>query len=152
MASKFPETFKYLVKYGNSVENEIETRLTNNGKIATGKLYDSIGYTLTEDRGGFNLKFKMAEYGKYVDKGVKPHPEYLTGKGTGRKSKFITALKKWCRVKGIPEGAAYGIRRKIWKDGIKPTNFFTIPTTRRQKQFEKGFADAIAKDIEDNIK
>lgn len=46
MANNFKNTRAYIVKYGNEVENEIETRLTNNGKIASGDLYDSIRYEI----------------------------------------------------------------------------------------------------------
>ena len=35
--------------------------------------------------------------------------------------------------------------------GIKPTNFFTIPTTRRQKQFEQGLGDSMAKDLDTQL-
>jgi hypothetical protein len=35
--------------------------------------------------------------------------------------------------------------------GIQPTNFFTIPTTRRQKQFEQGLGDAMALDIDKQL-
>ena len=38
MANNFKNTRAYLVKYGNQVEQEIETRLRNNGKIASGDL------------------------------------------------------------------------------------------------------------------
>jgi hypothetical protein len=93
----------------------------------------------------------MADYGTFVDKGIKPS-KYAdsTGKGRG-KSKFITSLQKWCRIKGLPEGLAFPIRRNIWKFGIKPTNFFTIPTTRRLKQFHKGIELNMAKDMDTEI-
>lgn len=152
MANKlYPETEAFIRKYGDSVENEIEARLTGYNKIASGKLYDSIRYEVKETKKEFILSFIMAEYGKYVDKGVKPQPKYLKGKGKGKKSKFIEALKKWCKIKGIPEGAAFPIRRNIWKFGIAPTNFFTIPTTRRQKYFEKELEKAMARDIDNNL-
>jgi hypothetical protein len=32
--------------------------------------------------------------------------------------------------------------------GITPTNFFTIPTRRRQKQFEAGLEKAMVKDLD----
>jgi hypothetical protein len=151
MASKYPETAAFIKKYGDSVEQEIEKRLHGYNKIASGKLYDSIRYEVKEAKGEFILKFLMADYGKYVDKGVKPQPKYLTGKGTGKKSKFIEALKKWCKIKGIPTGAAYPIRRNIWKYGISPTNFFTIPTTRRQKYFESELEKAMVRDIDNQL-
>jgi len=154
MAFKYPETKKYLTTYGNQVENEILTRLHNFGKYASGKLYDSIGYNIKETDTKFTLTFVMEYYGQFVDKGIKPS-KYANSKRKGRKggkSKFIEALMKWCRIKGIPVNAAFPIRAKIWRDGIAPTNFFTIPTTRRIKQFEKGVEKAMAKDVESIIK
>ncbi len=148
----FKHTEAYLRKYGNEVESEIETRLRNNGKYASGKLYDSIEYEITETGTKFTLTFKMADYGAYVDKGIKPS-KYATMKGKGKgKSKFIESLKKWCRIKGLPEGASFPIRRKIWEMGIPATNFFTIPTTRRAKQFEVNVGKAMEKDVEQIIK
>lgn len=150
--TEYKHTEKFIRDYANSVESEIETRLHNAGKIASGRLYDSIGYELKETNARFVLTFKMADYGKYVDKGVKPS-KYAnsTGGGTG-KSAFIAALQKWCVLKGLPKEAAFPIRRHIWKVGIPPTNFFTIPTTRRVKQLERGVEKNMAIDIEDFIK
>jgi hypothetical protein len=148
---EWTNTRDFILKYANSVESEIETRLHNRKKIASGHLYDSIGYKLSENKDRFKLEFFMADYGKYVDKGTKPS-KYAhmkdTRKRKGRKSKFIEALMKWCRIRGIPKEAAFPIRRKIWKEGQAPTNFFTIPTTRRLKQFESGVEKMMAKDIE----
>lgn len=146
--AEFKNTYKYITTYGNQVEQEIETRLYNLGKVASGKLYDSIGYKIIEGGKGYKLQFFMADYGKFVDKGTKPSKYAdMDGKGTG-KSKFITALMKWCDIKGLPRGLAFPIRKKIWKEGQAPTNFFTIPTTRRQKQFEAGVKKNMAIDAE----
>ena len=97
----------------------------------------------------------MADYGQYVDKGVNGTEKnwgsiysYKKGQPTGGKSKFISSLQKWCAIKGIPKGAAFAIRRNIFKYGIAPTNFFTIPTTRRRKQLEDGIRKNMALDIE----
>ena len=147
----FKKTFKYITTYGNQVESEIETRLFNLGKVASGTLYDSIGYKIIETEKGYRLQFTMADYGKYVDKGTKPSKYAdMEGRGTG-KSKFITSLMKWCDIKGLPRGLAFPIRRKIWKFGQPPTNFFTIPTTRRQKQFREGVKKNMALDAEDYL-
>ena len=155
--SQYPITRKYLTEYGKSVVDEMKTRLLNqkrtyksgtfNVGINTGSLFKSLRYRTGENNEEFFVTFYMNDYGVYVDKGVKPQPKYLKGKGTGR-SNFITALKKWCRDKGLDQGLAFPIRRNIWKFGIKPTNFFTISTTRRQKQFEEMIARNMAKDME----
>lgn len=152
MASKqFAETDAFIRKYGQSVEKEIKTRLMNNGKVATGKLFKSIRHDVKETKEEFILSFYMDEYGYYVDKGSKPSKYAdMDGKGTG-KSEFIKSLMKWCQAKGLPKGLAFPIRRSIWKYGIAPTNFFTIPTTRRQKQFDEGVEKNMAKDIDNMI-
>lgn len=152
MATEYKNTERFIKKYADQVESEIESRLHSAGKIASGHLYDSIGYELTEKGTRFVLTFKMADYGQYVDKGTKPS-KYANSEGGGTgKSAMITALKKWCRIKGIPEGAAFPIRRNIWKFGLSPTNFFTIPTTRRVGQLTKGIEKNMALDIEQIIK
>ncbi len=151
MASNYPNTYKYLKEYGDSVESEIEKRLKGFGKYASGKLYDSIRYEIKETTKKFTISFFMEDYGVYVDKGTKPS-KYANsqGKGTG-KSKFIESLMKWCSIKGLPKSAAFPIRKNIWKYGIPPTNFFTIPTTRRLKQLEQGVEKSMAKDVDQVI-
>lgn len=152
MANNYPNTIAFLTRYGNQVESEIETRLYNAGKYASGKLYDSITYRIEQKKEEFKILFSMADYGIYVDKGTKPSKyANATGKGTG-KSKFITSLMKWCAIRGLPKNAAFPIRRKIWKYGIPPTNFFTIPVTRRLAQMNKGLEKALAQDLELQIK
>lgn len=148
MASEYKNTEAFIKRYGKQVEEEIKTRLLGNDKKASGKLYRSIKFQYRDSLKELEASWRMEEYGVYVDKGVKPQPQYLTGKGSGGKSKFIESLKKWCKIKGIPQGAAYPIRRNIWKFGIKPTNFFTIPTTRRAKYYEEQIGINMAKDLD----
>jgi len=168
MAEDYKNTLKYLNKYGTEVINEMKNRLTNN---ASGSLKKSLKYKISKSE--LTLTFFMNEYGKYIDKGVTGHGKIKGFKGldkdgnkktvnkgqldkfTGRTYKFGTKMppdnaefKKWLRIKGIDKGLSFPIRRSIWMFGIKPTNFFTIPTTRRQKQFENGLGDAMALDID----
>lgn len=166
MAEEYKFTEKYLNKYGTEVVTEIKNRLLGYDKNATGALIKSIKYKISD----LDLTFYMNEYGKYVDKGVTGHGiiEGFNGKTktvqkgqldkyTGRTYAFKDkmppekALTKWLKIKGIDKEASFVIRRSIWMFGIKPTNFFTIPTTRRQKQFEQGLSDAIAKDIDTQL-
>jgi hypothetical protein len=152
MASEFKNTEEYINRYGTEVVAEIRTRLRGHGKIASSELYDSIDYEVKENTRRFILTFKMSRHGQFVDKGTKPS-KYANKEGGGSgKSAFITALQKWCEIKGLPKNAAFPIRRNIWKFGLPPTNFFTIPTTRRRKQFEKNVEKNMAKDIENIIK
>ena len=171
MADNFKHTKDYAKRYALQVENEIKTRLVNNGKVSSGKLFDSIRGVVKVEHNDIIVKFQMAEYGKYVDKGVTGAgiPKGFGGrtrkvnrgqfdKNDGRTHAFgkkmppSKPIKDWMRIQGIPKDAEFPIRRSIWIFGIAPTNFFTLPTTRRQKQFELGLEKAMLKDIEDSLK
>ncbi len=166
MAEQYKFTEKYLNKYGKEVVSEIKNRLTNN---ATGDLKKSIKYKI--DKNELTLSFYMNEYGKYIDSGVsgkgkikgfkgkskkvqKGHVDKFEGRRYAFKDKMPpedSGFRKWLKIKGIDKGASFVIRRSIWMFGIQPTNFFTIPTTRRQKQFEQGLGDAMALDIDKQL-
>lgn len=128
---------KYLHKYGTEVVKEMTTRLEGFNKRASGKLINSIDYRLTNKGESKSILFEMIGYGYYVDKGRKP-------------SKLlppIKSIKEWCKNKGIPEGAAYPIAKKIAERGVAPTNFFTTSTKRRLNQFYKNSELAFQKDL-----
>jgi hypothetical protein len=156
--SQFKNTDKFLRTYGNQVEQEIETRLTKAGKYASGKLLESVRYEVKDVAKGLAISFYMADYGKFVDKGVEGAESGKAGKGGSSIYKFGNkmppekSIKSWLKIKGIPEKASYPIRRSIWKFGITPTNFFTIPTTRRVKQLEAGIKTNMILDAEAIIK
>lgn len=168
MASDFKNTLAFVKKYAASVEQEIKTRLVNSGHVASGKLFDSIRAEVKEDKNfGILLKYKYAKYLKYVDKGVSGAgmPSGFKGKkkkvnkgqfdktdnrvhAFGKKMPPEKSISDWMRIQGIPKEASFPIRRSIWMFGIAPTNFFTIPTTRRQKQLNEGIEKNMAKDFE----
>lgn len=160
MASEFKNTEAFVKKYGKEVESEIKKRLVGYGKKASGKLYNSIRSEVKEEKAGFLLTFQMEDYGLYVDKGVSGAgvPSGFNGKlkPVVKSGKFRfhdkmpppESIKSWLKIKGIPEKASFPIRRSIWIFGIAPTQFFTIPTTRRQRQFEKGLEKNMALDFE----
>jgi len=86
-------------------------------KYATGRLIRSLQFkTYKDDNGNTVIQLISAksdngfEYLKVVDAGRKPG-----------KYAPISALKKWAKVKGIPENAAYAINKKIFREGIKAT-------------------------------
>lgn len=169
MAKKWIETEKFLNRYGESVVKEQRTRLRNAGKFpgskGGGALDKSLSYKPFETRGEFGVNFYMEDYGEFVDRGVQGWKTGRTasgakspykykpkkGKGSGGKSKFIEALKKWARKKGINPNAAYPIRKKIWAEGIETTLFFSIPILRGDKRFRDGLDKSMAIDLEKKI-
>jgi hypothetical protein len=146
----------------------MRNRLVGLGKVSSGKLFDSLRFEVKETNNEITLSFKMAQHGQYVDKGVSGAgvPQGFGGKlkkvnkgqfdkEAGRVHAFTNkmppekSIKKWMQIQGIPKDKSFPIRRSIYIFGIAPTNFFTIPTTRRQKQYEAGIEKALGKDFED---
>jgi hypothetical protein len=163
MASEFKHTEAFVRKYGEDVVQEMRNRLVTHGKVSSGKLFDSLRFEVKTNP-DIKLTFKMADHGKFVDKGVSGAgiPEGFGGKKKKvERSKLysfrdkmppIKPIRDWVKIQGLPKGTEFPIRRSIWIFGIAPTNFFTIPTTRRQKQFEKGIEKNMGKDFEEILK
>lgn len=137
----FPLAYKVMDDYAKSVVKEMITRLTNAGHIATGDLAKSLDYKIEIQDQELQLYFIGNDYGQWVDKGRKP----------GGKLPPISKIKEWTKLKGIDESAAYPIAKSISIKGIAPTNFYTISTTRRVKEFEKNFYLALKQDMINEI-
>jgi hypothetical protein len=165
MPSNFPITKKYIETYGKSVESEIKKRLKGHDKYASGKLYESIRFIMKETPKDFTLDFTMLDYGKYVDKGVKGSKTNKAGNTPYKYTNKMPPTKvfdKWILRKGLAprdkkgkflnrDRIKFAIARSIFLHGVAPTNFFTIPTTRRAKQFEAGVGNAMAQDLDKMI-
>jgi hypothetical protein len=114
-------------------------------KNATGNLIRSFNYRLQQTAQGIQTQIVALDYLTYVDRGRKP--------GTYPP---IRPLLAWARVKGLPEGAAYGAQKNIFKGGIKPTNVIrkadALWSNSRQnnKKYEDRMVNNIIKIIEKN--
>ena len=160
MAKEFSNVEAFIRKYGLEVETEIKNRLKGANKVATGKLYRSIKFNIRQSVKELEASWRMEDYGLYVDKGISGAgiPEGFQGKmktlvrnGEFRfKDKMPPkgSLRKWFKARSVDKKYDFAIRRSIWIFGIAPTNFFTIPTRRRQKQFEAGLEKAMVKDLD----
>lgn len=133
----FKKTIELMNKYGKEVVAEMLTRLNSYGKKATGNLAKSLTYSVEVNSETYSLNIVAAEYWKYVDKGRKP-------------GKFVPvdALKKWAKVKGIPQSAVWPINYKIYKKGIRPTNFASTTLSRRKSKFEELVAKSYYEDMQ----
>lgn len=115
-------------------------------KVATGNLIRSINYRLQPTANGIQVQLLSEDYLKYVDQ----------GRRAGAKYPPIAPLLRWARVKGLPEGAAYGAQKNIHRFGIKPTNVIKktlniLQTSRNANRiYEQRMVDNIVKLLERN--
>lgn len=96
-------------KFGEETINEIVNKLLTLDANASGKLMKSLTYDVREELQSIIVEIKALYYFKYVEEG-RP-------KG---KQPPLRSIKRWCKVRGIPEKAAFPIARKIGKFGIDP--------------------------------
>jgi hypothetical protein len=140
-------------------------------KYASGNLYNSLSYKVVMFQGQPALMIDYADYFDNVNKGVKPNPKYLTGKGSGR-SMLVEALMRWISIRGIKPkgykgrgrynegmklGLALAIRKNIFRYGIAPAglidktydkieDLFLNPPAYIAKQLNQ-LEEAIGRDI-----
>lgn len=111
------DILELLNELGEDVLEQMRGIIRLNGNIATGRLYNTLSAKgIKVGEGKYTLLLTMPNYGKFIDKGRKAtRPSAPKGNPT-----LFEEIKKWTRLKGIPEQAAWPITQKIHKEGFKP--------------------------------
>lgn len=156
------ETKQVLQEFGKYVVQQSRSILTRKKKNLSGVLYKSLEYDVMEYSDGIKLIFDMAYYGKFVDKGVsgkerkfntpysyknkKPPMKNLMDWAKSRKFRFRDEKGRY--TKGTYRTIGFVLQNFIYREGIKPTLFFTKPYSEGFKKFDKQIVSAFLKDIE----
>ena len=164
---------RYLNSFGKQVVAQSKTTL-NFKKGGDTKLENSISFEVVSDADGFSVKFYMADYGTYVDKGVsgtkqtQQYKDYL-GKVINSPYKYTNkqppsgVIDKWVVRKGLKgsrdkegrfikrKSMVFLIARSIKMKGIKSIAFFQKPLGLGMKQFGKDLLGNVKQDIIDTI-
>ena len=120
-------------------EINVKRRLFQEGKVATGRTRSQLLYGVTDlPNGGFRL-FGAQVTGGYpvwqvIDRGAR---------GPFRAMMPETPeFRDWLRARGIPQSASFPIRRKISRDGIKPTFIFSEENQRTWEDVQEKIPNA----------
>jgi len=163
-----------LNKFAKYVIQQSRSNLTKGKKNTSKELYNSLGYDIESSKDSTSMAFKMADYGKFQDLGVKgkdssakaPNSPYKFGTGSGKKGGLTKGIDKWVRRRGIQfrdkkgrflsyEQTGYIITRSVYKTGMKASMFFTKPFERAFKRLPddlvKAYSIGIEKQIQVNI-
>lgn len=136
---RFSKLKAYLNSYAKSTADEMVSRLMRYDK-ANGKLAKNLKGKVVWKRNDFQIVYELEDYYEFVDKGVnglkKRVGSPFTFKFANPSKKHVKELQKWGRMRGIPKEAAYAIGVKVKRDGIAPTQFYSLTVNRRRKQFE----------------
>ena len=168
---------RYLNSFGKQVVNRSKGNLQK-AKGGGTALENSIAFSVIEKDGDLTVRFTMASYGKYVDKGVsgtEVSRSFKDYKGKTLKSPFgyrkakghsqppTKALDKWIVKKGIAPRDKEGkfmsrksikflIAKSIGKKGIQGISFFQKPLMLGMKEFGGKFGAAIKEDILNSLR
>ena len=133
------ETEKELKKFRDYVIKESRTNLTKLKKNSSKKLYNSLKGEYKLMANSFSMYFSMEDYGTFQDKGVNgKKKQYGAPYSYTTKMPPPSKLDKWIVRKGIAPKDKQGkfisrkslqflIARSIYRNGIKPSLFFTKP-------------------------
>lgn len=161
-----------LNRFGKYVVQQSRANLTRRRKRDTGGLYDSLRYDVSAGPRSFTLSISMADYGEFVDKGVKgvsssakaPASPFRFGSGRGRKGGLTEGIDGWVRRRNIQfrdrktgqfmtrQQTAFLIRRSIWHKGIETTNFFTKPFEAAFRRLPDDLIEEYGLEVEDLMK
>ena len=126
-------------KFRKYVVQQSRSNLTKQKKNASKSLYNSIKGVSKVNPNSISLYFEMEAHGVFQDKGVSgKEKKYNTPYSYKSKMPPTKALDKWVVRRGIAPRDAKGrlisrkslkflIARSIYRNGIKPSMFFTKP-------------------------
>jgi hypothetical protein len=108
--------------WGIETVNAIKQKIQDDNIIYNGDLLNSIAYEQEQTLDG-NIKFKMTEYGKFIDEGVNGQSNSVGSQFSFRGNWQGTAfhIKDWADSKGLNP---YAVAKSIQEKGIEPRRFF----------------------------
>lgn len=163
------EVEKTIKRFRDYVIQQSRSNLSKSGKNNSKELYNSLKGEVVSENGYTIVGFQMADYGAFVDKGVKgktssnkaPNSPFKFGSGTGKKGGLTKGINQWVKQKGFQfrdrksgrflsyDSTAYLITRSIFHKGIKPSLFFTKPFEAGYKKYiDVDLLKAFGQDIE----
>jgi len=137
-------TYDYLLEFRDLVIKQAKDNLAQQGKNSSGNLSESINIDVKVMENSIGIYVDMEDYGKFVDQGVNgKFSAYATPYSFKNKMPPPSKLDKWIVRRGIAPRDENGkllprkilqflIARSIFRNGIKPSLFFT-------KAFEEAY-------------
>jgi hypothetical protein len=152
------EIQKALEKFRDHVVSVSKRNLTNSKKNSSKKLYNSIKGNVKAMPNSFSMEFTMEDYGVFQDAGVSgTKKKYNTPYSYKSKMPPVKAFDKWIVRKGLAprksggqftsrKSLAFLIARSVFRNGIKPSLFFTKPFEAAYKNLPQELVEAYGLD------
>ena len=146
-----------LAEFADEVVQALKSNLDTKNNMVSGGLRQSIDYIrpIAATNGEWKIEFVMADYGKFVDKGVKgvENSQNTTSpfsfKFINPSKKHISSMATWFNEKGVTEiSHQYALTTNLKKHGTNPTNFITeVANNERWSKLARNLEKIIGKKL-----
>lgn len=154
-------TKEYLNAFAKYVIQQSRSNLTKQNKNVDKKLYDSLDKEIEVGANSFRMSFLMEDYGAYQDKGVSgTQKKYNTPFSYKSKKPPLKPITQWVTKRRFQfrnketgkfmsyQSTAFLVRNGIFKNGIKPSLFFTKPFEKAFERLPDELVKAYGLDVE----
>jgi hypothetical protein len=150
----------YLNSFAKYVIQQSRSNLTKGGKNVDKKLYNSLDSEIEVGANSFRMAFLMENYGEFQDKGVSgTQRKYNTPFSYKTKRPPLKPITEWVKKRRFQfrkedgklmsyQSTAFLVRQGIFKNGIKPSLFFTKPFEKAFERLPDELIEAYGLDVE----
>ena len=155
-------TKEYLNAFAKYVIQQSRSNLSKQNKNVDKKLYDSLDKEIEVGANSFRMAFLMEDYGTFQDKGVSgTQKKYNTPFSYKSKKPPLKPITQWVTKRRFQfrnkengkfmsyQSTAFLIRNGIFKNGIKPSLFFTKPFEKAFERLPDELVEAYGLDVEE---
>ena len=157
-------TKEYLNAFAKYVIQQSRSNLSKQNKNVDKKLYDSLDKEIEVGANSFRMAFLMEDYGTFQDKGVSgTKRKYNTPFSYKSKKPPLKPITEWVTKRRFQfrnketgkfmsyQSTAFLVRNGIFKNGIKPSLFFTKPFEKAFERLPDELIEAYGLDVEQFI-
>lgn len=154
-------TKEYLNAFAKYVIQQSRSNLSKQNKNVDKKLYNSLDNEIEVGANSFRLAFLMEDYGTFQDKGVSgTKRKYNTPFSYKSKKPPLKPITEWVTKRRFQfrnketgkfmsyQSTAFLVRNGIFKNGIKPSLFFTKPFEKAFERLPDELIEAYGLDVE----
>ena len=158
------QTYKYLNDFAKYVIQQSRSNLSKSGKTNTKALYNSLDADIEVSANSFRMTFLMEDYGMFQDQGVSgTKKKYNTPFSYKSKQPPLQPILNWVEKRRFQfrkengkfmsyKSTAFLITQGIFKNGIKPSLFFTKPFEKAFERLPDELVEAYGLDVEQFLK
>ena len=153
-------TKEYLNSFAKYVIQQSRSNLSKQNKNVDKKLYNSLDKQIEVGANSFRLAFLMEDYGTFQDKGVSGiQKKYNTPFSYKSKKPPLKPITDWVKKRRFQfrkdngkfmsyQSTAFLVRNGIFKNGIKPSLFFTKPFDKAFERLPDELIETYGLDVE----